>query len=131
MRNPRECLGARTVGRKPVRFVLPLCFAFLCTGCMSGKRDLETICRAPEHVRAPAKEKVSATAVRYANYVTRHLDSASGQDLWNAVWQAKPGKKANVLRQEAKRAGLRSCPLADWYAANEAQVKVAASVRGK
>ena len=95
-----------------------LLFALPLVGCGSYRKDVETICFAPERVAREADADPSRRATLIAEYLSQNLQTSEGRKLMGAMAAVEPAMQPELLQHEARRAGLSSCPLAEEESAH-------------
>lgn len=89
--------------------------ALLLAGCGTYKKDVQTMCDAPDRASIPPGSDVFAKNIAMAEWVDTHLSTSEGKRTFTALAAVEPHKKAELLRAEATKNGIGSCALADYY----------------
>ena len=99
-------------------------FAVMVLACGSCTReadkyraDLEMMCNAMRLSKAD-EAPIAARSTIAGRYVNDHLKSAGARELIKVMSRLEPEQKGRRLKEEAQKAGLSSCPMAEtWEAA--------------
>jgi len=86
----------------------------LLAGCGSYKKDLATICDAPNQAAITATDP-SERVTLLAAWIDQRIKTDEARNLFSALANASPNDKSTMLREEAKKNGIASCPLADVF----------------
>lgn len=84
-------------------------------------QDMETLCNVEALSGARAPGQTTAPSFVIATYLADHLETPQVIGLLGDLAQTPAGKKEAFLREQAHRAGLSSCPLAETWAAHAAE----------
>ena len=94
-----------------------LLFSF---GCDKGKegsseyhKGIEMICFAEQKAGVEGIADPSERAMKIANYLKANLKDEKAMKLMRSFATMAPESRGAHLREEAKKAGLESCPMAD------------------
>jgi hypothetical protein len=96
----------------PMRIVLLLAL----TSCQSYAAGMSALCRVPETCGAPCQtgDAVSRQAA-LARHVEDRVSNGAAKRLVASLASADPATRARLLREEAAKAGVEDCPLAEAY----------------
>lgn len=92
--------------------------------CGSYKGDLDTICHALERSGAGAGAPAERLS-RAGKWLEQNVQSSKGKTFFGNLGMADAPTRARILREEAAKVGITTCPLADAWAA-ETKVRPAA-----
>ncbi len=102
--------------------VLPFVTVTLLTvplvSCQSYEKGVEIICNAPNTCGAECENAApDMRAVKLADYIDGQLSNGEARAMFDNLAAAAPADKKVILDDEAKKAGLANCPLADLVGA--------------
>jgi hypothetical protein len=83
------------------------------TACQSHHAAIELICNAPTQCAECNVADPSARAMHLAEYISNHLTNSEAVAMVSSMANMEPSSRAQVLRSEAAREGIASCPMAD------------------
>jgi hypothetical protein len=90
------------------------------SGCSKKKegkseyhKGIEMICFAEQKAGAEGITDPSERAMKIANYLKANLKDEKAMKLMQSFATMAPDSRGTRLREEAKKAGLASCPMAD------------------
>lgn len=92
---------------------LPL--VLLLSGCGSYRKDLQTMCDAPEKSGARDAPEPAEKASKMAKYISDNLSTAEAKTLFRAVAVAAPQEKSKLLRAELDKVGIGQCGLLEVW----------------
>lgn len=73
----------------------------------------DKICNAAERSGGNAETDPSERAVKVAGWIKAEVTNKEALDLMGSLATMDPGRRADALRDAAKRAGVDPCPMAD------------------
>ena len=107
--------------RKPGVLLAVLLLAATFTACGSYKKDLDNLCNGLERSGA-SKDGGSEKFSKMAEWMSENVSSSEGRELFQGLAMVDSETKVRILREEAKKVGITSCPLADaWEAGLKAR----------
>jgi hypothetical protein len=98
---------------------LVCCMAW-CHACDKKKEEkspyaqaLETICYAPQKAGVEGIEDPAEKAVKIAQYISANLRDQKAAELMQSMAAMPPDVRGATLLEEARKAGLKECPLVE------------------
>jgi hypothetical protein len=85
--------------------------------CGGAKSDFENVCNA--EVRSGAVGKTSEDYNKAMSWAAANIKTSEVRTFMGTLAALEPSKKSGGLRQEAAKAGVTPCPLADSWESTE------------
>jgi hypothetical protein len=93
-------------------FVLAL-VALALVACQSHATAMEIVCNAPIACDDCNAADPAMRAANIARYLSDHVTNAEAVQMFSALATMEPEDRMRIVRAEAAREGITSCPLAD------------------
>jgi hypothetical protein len=97
-------------------------FLFAALGCQSYQDGLAAICNSPQTCGEPcATAPPEMKLMMNAKHIDDVVSNGEAEAFFESLAAAAPEQKVIMLKQEAEKAGLPGCPLADMIASSMLQ----------
>lgn len=93
--------------------LLVLLCAALGAGCQSKKAALEVVCQAPVACAECQSADPSMRAVLMAQHIEANLSNGEVKTMFEALANASPEGRAEIMRAELDAEGITECPMLD------------------